>query len=77
LGNIRGVYNSIPVPGAEVTLNGQSLIEQANTEKAALVDQLRGTLDDTSRQKQMEKKSQEALTMRETFINFPMPIIIA
>lgn len=77
LGNIRGVYNQIPVPGAEVTINGQTLIDQANTEKTALVEQLRGTLDDTSRQKQLEKKSQEASMMRDTFINFPMPIIIA
>lgn len=77
LGNIRGVYNQIPVPGAEVTINGQTLIDQANAEKTALVEQLRGTLDDTSRQKQLEKKSQEASMMRETFVNFPMPIIIA
>jgi hypothetical protein len=77
LGNIRGVYNQIPVPGAEVTINGQTLIDQANTEKTALVEQLRGTLDDTSRQKQLEKKSQEASMMRDTFINFPMPIIIS
>jgi hypothetical protein len=77
LGNIRGVYSQIPVPGAEVTVNGQTLIDQANTEKTALVEQLRATLDDTSRQKQLEKKSQEASTMRETFVNFPMPIIIA
>ena len=77
LGNIRGVYSQIPVPGAEVTVNGQTLIDQANAEKTALVEQLRATLDDTSRQKQLEKKSQEASTMRDTFINFPMPIIIA
>jgi hypothetical protein len=77
LGNIRGVYNQIPVPGAEVTVNGQTLIDQANAEKTALVEQLRATLDDTSRQKQLEKKSQEASMMRETFVNFPMPIIIA
>lgn len=77
LGNIRGVYSQIPVPGAEVTVNGQTLIDQANTEKTALVEQLRATLDDTSRQKQLEKKSQEASMMRETFVNFPMPIIIA
>ena len=77
LGNIRGVYSQIPVPGAEVTINGQSLIDQSNAEKAALIEQLRGTLDDTSRQKQLEKKSQEAASMRETFVNFPMPIYIA
>ena len=71
------MYSQIPVPGAEVTINGQTLIDQANSEKTALVEQLRGTLDDTSRQKQMEKKSQEAAMMRDTFINFPMPIYIA
>ena len=77
LGNIRGVYSQIPVPGAEVTVNGQTLIDQATAEKTALIEQLRATLDDTSRQKQLEKKSQEASMMRETFVNFPMPIFIA
>ena len=76
LGNIRGLYNSLPVPGAETTLNGSTLIDQATTEKAALIEQLRGTLDDTSRQKQLEKKAAEAASMRDTFTNFPMPIYI-
>lgn len=77
LGNIRGLYSSLPVPGAETTLNGSTLIDQSTTEKAALLEQLRGTLDDTSRQKQLEKKASEAASMRDTFINFPMPIFIA
>jgi len=76
LGNIRGLYNSLPVPGAETTLNGSTLIEQSTTEKAALIEQLRATLDDTSRQKQLEKKAAEAASMRDTFTNFPMPIYI-
>ena len=77
LGNIRGTYSTIPIPGSEVTLNGQSLIDQANNEKTALIEQLRATLDDTSRQKQLEKKANESAMMRDTFINFPMPIFIA
>lgn len=77
LGNIRGVYSQIPVPGSETTINGQLLIDQASTEKTALIEQLRGTLDDTSRQKQLEKKSNEAAMMRDTFVNFPMAIYIA
>ena len=76
LGNIRGLYSSLPVPGAETTLNGSTLIDQATTEKTALIEQLRGTLDDTSRQKQLEKKAAEAASMRDTFTNFPMPIYI-
>lgn len=76
LGNIRGLYNTIPVPGAETTLNGATLIDQSNAEKTALIEQLRATLDDTSRQKQLEKKAAEAASMRDTFTNFPMPIYI-
>lgn len=77
LGNIRAVYQSIPIPGAETTLNGQALIDQANNEKTALIEQLRGTLDDTSRQKQMEKRAQESEFLKNTLVNFPMPIYIA
>ena len=76
LGNIRGLYSSLPVPGAETTLNGSTLIDQATNEKTALIDQLRATLDDTSRQTQLEKKAAEAASMRDTFTNFPMPIFI-
>jgi len=76
LGNIRGVYQNIPIPGSETTLNGQTLIDQANNEKDKLIEQLRGTLDDTSRQKQMEKKAAEAAQLRDTLNNFPMPIYI-
>jgi hypothetical protein len=77
LGNIRATYQSIPVPGADVTLNGQTLIDQANNEKTTLIEQLRGTLDDTSRQKQMEKRASEAEFLKNTLTNFPMPIYIA
>lgn len=76
LGNIRGLYTTIPVPGAETSLNGSTLIDQSNAEKTALIEQLRATLDDTSRQKQLEKKAAEAASMRDTFTNFPMPIYI-
>ncbi len=76
LGNIRGVYSVIPVPGSEVSINGQTLVDQATNEKTALIEQLRNTLDDTSRQKQLEKKALEASSMKDTFINFPMPIYI-
>jgi hypothetical protein len=76
LGNIRGLYNSLPVPGAETSLNGATLIDQSTAEKTALIEQLRATLDDTSRQSQLEKKAAEAASMRDTFTNFPMPIYI-
>ena len=76
LGNIRATYSSIPIPGAEVVVNGQNLIDQSAQEKDKLIEQLRATLEDTSRKTQLEKKAAESAAMRDTFINFPMPIII-
>lgn len=76
LGNIRATYQNIPIPGSETTLNGQTLIDQANNEKQTLIEQLRATLDDTSRQKQMEKRAMEAEQLKLTLNNFPMPIYI-
>jgi hypothetical protein len=76
LGNIRGLYSAIPAPGAETTLNGATLIDQSKSEKDALILQLRTMLDDTSRQKQLERKAAEAESMKQTFTNFPMPIFI-
>lgn len=76
LGNIRATYQNIPIPGSETTLNGQTLIDQSNNEKDKLIEQLRMTLDDTSRQKQMEKKAAEANMLKDTLNNFPMPIFV-
>lgn len=76
LGNIRATYQNIPIPGSETTLNGQTLIDQASNEKQTLIEQLRATLDDTSRQKQMEKRAMEAEQLKLTLNNFPMPIYI-
>jgi hypothetical protein len=76
LGNVRNTYTSIPIPGAEVVMNGASLVEQGKGEQLALIEQLRATMDDTSRQKQLEKKKMDNDNMRDTLGGFPMPIYI-
>ena len=60
LGYVRGKYSSIPIPGAEITLNSGDLIAAATSEKAALLERLRGHLEDTSRDKQLERRALEA-----------------
>ncbi len=76
LGLIRGKYQTIPIPDAEVTLNQSDLLTQAAAEKAALLEQLRMLLDETSRTKQLEKKREEAESIQTTLINIPLPIYI-
>ena len=77
LGYIRGKYTSVPVPGAEVTLNQADLIAAANTEKASLIEKLRLDLDENSRKMQLQRKAEEADAMGRTLDQVPLPIYIA
>ena len=76
LGNIRNKYSSVPIPGAEVTLNGADLVAQAQTEKDALITQIRENLDATSRATQMTKLTEEAENMQSQLNKIPLPIYI-
>jgi hypothetical protein len=76
LAYVRGKYSSVPIPGAEVTLNQQDLLTDARTEKIALLEQLRLVLDDSSRNKQLEKKSAEEDYLQKTLTNIPLPLYI-
>jgi len=76
LAYVRGKYTSVPIPGAEVTLNQADLLTDARSEKAALLEQLRITLEDSSRSKQLEKKSNEEDYIQKTLTNVPLPFYI-
>lgn len=57
LGNVRGKYTTVPIPGAEVTLNGPDLITQAREDKANLRTELVELLQSMTRQGQMEQET--------------------
>tara|TARA_R100000234_G_scaffold118327_2_gene98534 strand:+ start:1245 stop:2513 length:1269 start_codon:yes stop_codon:yes gene_type:complete len=46
LGQIRGKFSTIPIPGENLTLNASDLLSQAQTEQAALRDELKAVLDE-------------------------------
>ena len=76
LGLIRGKYSTVPIPGAEVTLNQSDLLSQASAEKETLLTKLRDYFDTTSRQSLLERRAAET-TARQTEINqVPMTIYI-
>jgi len=60
LGYVRGKYSTVPIPGADVTLNQSDLISAATAEKTALIERLRSYLEETSRTKLLEKKAQQS-----------------
>lgn len=76
LGNIRSKYSSIPIPGAEITLNGADLVAQGTTEKEALITQLRENLEAVSRQTQLTKMTEEADNVQSQLSKVPLTIYI-
>ena len=76
LGYIRGKYSALPIPGAEITLNGADLISAAQTEKEGLVIELKEILDSMSRQAQLERKQAESDALQMQMNKIPLKIYI-
>ena len=76
LAYIRGKYTSVPVPGAETTLNQGDLLADARTEKESLLGQLKEMLEQTSRGAQLEAQAKEAEDVQNTLKSVPMKIYV-
>ena len=76
LGYIRGKYTTVPIPGAEATLNQSDLLSAATAEKDALVTRLREYFDEKSRDKLLERKAAEAESLQKIEAAVPYPIYI-
>jgi len=72
LGHIRSKYQTVPIPNAEVTLDGPALLDEAKAEKDRLLTQLRETLDESGTAKQMDKQRNNAQAMKEIFAKVPL-----
>ena len=76
LGTIRSKFGTVPIPNAEVTLDGDTLRAEAATEKEALIAELRETLEQTSRKVLMEADSDESTRLQEKLNKVPLNIYI-
>ena len=76
LGYVRGKYSSVPIPNAEVTLNGPELISQGTTEKDALITQLREFLEKMTKESMMTRQQAENDAMNEILSKIPTKIYI-
>jgi hypothetical protein len=76
LGLVRNKYSNIPIPNAEISLNGDVLVSQAAAEKTALIERLRGYFDDTSRKSLLERRAQETEFKQSELRQVPFPIYI-
>ena len=76
LGSVRGKYTTIPIPGAETTLDHVRLITEAKEEKAKLIEEIQKLLEETTRLKQLERKNAESQQSQDIFGKVPNPIYI-
>jgi hypothetical protein len=76
LGLVRNKYSSIPIPGSEVTLNGNELVSSATAEKEALILRLREYFNETSRQALLERRQAESVARQAELNQVPMTIFI-
>ena len=74
LGAIREKYSSVPIPGSEISLDGGALRAEAQTEKDALIEQLRENLDELSRKNQFEIRNNESNYQQEMLRKVPLTI---
>ena len=76
LGQIRGKFQTVPIPGESVTLNYSALLSEAQKEK----DELRKNLTDMLKEieyTELAKKDQEKVTAaEETLRRSPLPIFV-
>jgi hypothetical protein len=77
LGYVRGKYSTVPIPGDNVTMNQADLLSSATSDKTALIDRLRAYLDETSREKLLERRSLETDFRQKELNQVPQLIYIA
>jgi hypothetical protein len=76
LGFIRGKYTTLPIPGAETTLNQADLFSKSKELQVSLIEKLRNDLDENSRRAQLQRRAEENDYMQKTLQNVPIPIYI-
>lgn len=75
-GLIRNKYNTVPIPGAEVTLNGADLITQGREDRANLLTELKESLEIMTRKGQMQQEKDIAEAMNYQLGKVPLQIYI-
>ena len=74
LGMIRSKFSSIPIPGAELTLDGADLKSTAKEEKEKLKTDLKEMLDSMTYNKLIEVKAAEVDNLQKILKAVPIPM---
>jgi hypothetical protein len=79
LGQIRSKYKTIPIPNADLVLNGEDLIAQGREDKVNLLEEIQEWLENLTYDKLLEQSALRAENIMKQLRAVPMPhpIIIA
>ena len=73
LGLVRSKFKSLPIPNADLTLDGDTLISQGREDKKELVSQLREMLDSMTYDKIIETNATKAENIQKHLRTVPVP----
>ncbi len=76
LGQIRGKFQSVPIPGESVTLNYSSLLSEAQKEKDDLKNKLAEMLKEVEYSELAKKDSEIVENVEKVFSKVPLPIFV-
>jgi hypothetical protein len=76
LGQIRGKFAVVPIPGESVTLNAAELLSQASEEREVLREELKAILDEITYDKLAEKDGAAAQAANQFLANVPAGIYV-
>jgi hypothetical protein len=76
LGQIRGKFSTVPIPGESVTLNFADLLSQAKAEQDALRDELKTTLDELTYAKVAEMEAAVSTAAEGVLASVPAGIYV-
>ena len=74
LGLIRSKFSSIPIPGNDISMNGDALVSSGKEEQAALREELKVTLDELTYSKLMEGDAEVVENSNRVMVKVPTAI---
>ncbi len=74
LGRVRSKLKTLPIPGAELQLDGEELVTQGREDKDKLLEDLRAMMDELTYDKLIEREAQKAEFLNTQLKFLPMPL---
>jgi len=73
LGLVRSKFSNVPIPGAELSLNGTALVTEGREDKTRLMTEIREMLDTLTYDKLIESAAARAEAIQKQLKFVPMP----